>query len=141
MARPVSLTLSFSPRSLQALLQFHTTLYSANIMKLAVIGRESLDELQKWVVPLFSTVRNTQQPPHFMPPVPAFPPSTMATVLKVVPVKEMRRLSLGFPLPIDWQEQAKMRVRAPCPHPLPTCVICWTVSSLCRPLEPRHFSL
>jgi len=30
----------------KALLDFHTTYYSADIMKLAVVGRESLDELQ-----------------------------------------------------------------------------------------------
>eukprot|EP00624_Nannochloropsis_granulata_P004109 evm.model.NODE_30689_length_3272_cov_9.868277.1 len=30
----------------EALLDFHTTYYSADIMKLAVVGRESLDELQ-----------------------------------------------------------------------------------------------
>lgn len=31
---------------MQALLKFHTTYYSADIMKLAVIGREPLDKMQ-----------------------------------------------------------------------------------------------
>jgi secreted Zn-dependent insulinase-like peptidase len=30
----------------EALINFHTTYYSADIMKLAVVGRESLDQLQ-----------------------------------------------------------------------------------------------
>ena len=80
-------------------------------MKLAVIGREPLDTLQSWVVPLFSSVRNTHQPTHFMPPVPAFPPKVLGTRLSVVPVKEMRRLTLAFPLPIDWEQQKDMQVR------------------------------
>ena len=36
------------------LLNFHKTWYSASIMKLCVLGRESLDDLEKMVAPLFS---------------------------------------------------------------------------------------
>ena len=38
------------------LLKFHEKYYSANMMKLAVLGRESLDDLQKMVVEKFSKV-------------------------------------------------------------------------------------
>jgi len=40
------------------LLKFHSTLYSANIMKLAVVGKNSLDVLETWVRENFSDVRN-----------------------------------------------------------------------------------
>jgi len=42
----------------QALIQFLRTYYSANQMKLVVLGRESLDVLQRWVVDKFSAVEN-----------------------------------------------------------------------------------
>lgn len=39
------------------LLHFHERYYSANLMRLAVLGRAGLDELQRMVVEKFSTVR------------------------------------------------------------------------------------
>nr|CAD7434187.1 unnamed protein product [Timema monikensis] len=42
------------------LLAFHDAWYSSNMMALAVLGRESLDELEQLVVTLFSAVRNKQ---------------------------------------------------------------------------------
>ena len=38
--------------------EFHETHYSANRMKLVVLGRESLQELESWVQELFSDVPN-----------------------------------------------------------------------------------
>ena len=43
-------------------LKFHEKYYSANGMKLVVLGRESLDTLQQWVVDLFSEVKNKNIP-------------------------------------------------------------------------------
>jgi insulysin len=40
------------------LIKFHSHYYSANLMKLAVLGREPLDQLTQWVVEKFSAVRN-----------------------------------------------------------------------------------
>ena len=42
------------------LIKFHEQFYSANLMKLVIYGRESLDELQSWTEELFSGVRNSQ---------------------------------------------------------------------------------
>jgi insulysin len=42
----------------QAFMNFHETYYSANLMKLVVLGRESLDQLEDWVVSKFSNVKN-----------------------------------------------------------------------------------
>ena len=49
-----------------AFMNFHETHYSANLMKLVVMGRESLDQLQEWVVEKFSAVKNKNvDPPNF----------------------------------------------------------------------------
>jgi insulysin len=42
----------------QAFMRFHETYYSANLMKLVVLGRESLDQLEHWVVEKFAAVKN-----------------------------------------------------------------------------------
>ena len=52
-------TLQEKPKNLginvrQELLNFHKKWYSANIMSLAVVGNQSLDELEETVVELFS---------------------------------------------------------------------------------------
>jgi hypothetical protein len=43
-------------------MKFHERYYSANTMKLVVLGRESLDHLQEWVVKYFSDVKNKDLP-------------------------------------------------------------------------------
>lgn len=43
-------------------LKFHEKYYSANGMKLVVLGREDLDTLQNWVVEMFSDVKNKDLP-------------------------------------------------------------------------------
>lgn len=43
-------------------MKFHEKYYSANVMKLVVLGRESLDELQSWVLELFNGVKNKDLP-------------------------------------------------------------------------------
>lgn len=42
----------------EALMEFHAKWYSANIMSLAVFGKESLDELEAMVVGMFSEIEN-----------------------------------------------------------------------------------
>ncbi|KAI8612850.1 Metalloenzyme, LuxS/M16 peptidase-like protein [Chytriomyces sp. MP71] len=96
-------TLKDYPESLgidvrRLLLDFHNRLYSANIMKLVVIGKESLDQLQQWVVEKASAIKNKDIDP------PSWPghPMTKDDLLKqifVKPVKDLRSLKLTFPLP------------------------------------------
>lgn len=45
-----------------ALLNFHETYYSANLMKLCIVSPYSLDLMQEWAVELFSPIRNTDKP-------------------------------------------------------------------------------
>jgi insulysin len=49
-----------------AFLKFYETYYSANIMKLVVLGREPLAQLEEWVIDKFSAVMNMDvNPPEF----------------------------------------------------------------------------
>ncbi|KAK9470594.1 Metalloenzyme, LuxS/M16 peptidase-like protein [Dipodascopsis tothii] len=80
------------------LLKFHAKYYSANVMKLVVLGRESLDELQAMAVEMFSAVANSDAPL----PAYAAAPFTPAQLLQVVyakPVMDSRTLQLSFPFP------------------------------------------
>lgn len=43
-------------------MKFHEKYYSANGMKLVVLGRQDLDTLQQWVVEMFSAVKNKDTP-------------------------------------------------------------------------------
>ncbi|KAI8074834.1 Metalloenzyme, LuxS/M16 peptidase-like protein [Gongronella butleri] len=80
------------------LLRFHSNYYSANIMKLCVLGRESLDELTQWVVEKFSAVRNKD---ISLPSFSGHP--LMKDQLKkqifVKSVKHTRSLDITFPFP------------------------------------------
>ncbi|KAG1283773.1 hypothetical protein G6F66_010823 [Rhizopus arrhizus] len=82
----------------QELLKFHDTYYSANLMKLVVVGRESLQQLTEWVVEMFSSVKNKSIP------VPSFDghPLTkneLGKQLFIKSVKKSRTLEVTFPFP------------------------------------------
>jgi len=80
------------------LMDFYNGCYSANIMKVAVLGREDLDTLEKWVRELFSDVPN-----HDISPLQGVSPTDNAfdygwkQLYRIVPVKERRKLVLYFP--------------------------------------------
>ena len=82
------------------LLKFYREHYSANLMGLAVIGREPLPVLRRWVVEKFSAV-----PDHGarrFEPAPderLYLPRQLPVQVSVVPLKKLHKLELGFPLP------------------------------------------
>jgi secreted Zn-dependent insulinase-like peptidase len=80
------------------LLEIYQKYYSANLMKLVVLGRESLDELEAMVVPRFETVPNSdvEIAPHVDRLVPS---QRLPLVIEFKPLKELRELSLSFQLP------------------------------------------
>ncbi|KAL0853136.1 hypothetical protein ABMA27_012899 [Loxostege sticticalis] len=80
------------------LLKFHDKWYSANIMTLVVIGKESLDELESMVVPLFSAVEDMSVTAPTWPEHP-FPPELRRKRAYCLPVKDLRSLSIDFPIP------------------------------------------
>ena len=86
----------------ELLLDFHTKYYSANIMTLCVLGKETLEELEAVIVPLFKTVKNTDV---VLPSCDDFPygPDELGVVVEVPSIKEMKKLELKFTIP-DLQE-------------------------------------
>ncbi|KAG5462150.1 MAG: Metalloenzyme, LuxS/M16 peptidase-like protein [Olpidium bornovanus] len=80
------------------LLKFHGRHYSANIMRLVVLGRESVDELTKSVVEKFGSIVNKDVA------VPSWPGSPWGNeealrLIRVRPVKDMRLLEIAWPYP------------------------------------------
>ena len=89
------------------LLAIYKKYYSANIMKLVVLGSDSLDELQAMVEPRFQPVVNNHvvvEPPA----APLFASDQLPMQLGIVPLQNSRSLSLNFPLPKmfpHWQKK------------------------------------
>ncbi|XP_045505756.1 insulin-degrading enzyme [Colias croceus] len=81
-----------------ALLDFHKRWYSANIMALVVVGRESLDDLENLITPLFSAVRDTSVSAPRWAEHP-LPPERLRKRAYCLPVKDLRSLSIDFPVP------------------------------------------
>jgi len=80
------------------LLKFYQEHYSANIMTLAVVGRESPDELEKMVREKFSAIANRNLKPVTVD-APLFAQGLLPARMQIVPAKEVRQLKLTFPLP------------------------------------------
>ena len=93
-------TLSNSPQSpvRDDLITMYETYYSANLMKLVVLGTESLDQLQAMVSSRFSGIKDQQVQiqPHGSPLIAS---SKLPMEITVKPVKELRELSLMFEIP------------------------------------------
>lgn len=81
-----------------ALLTHYERYYSANLMTLAILGRESLDELEALARTHFSAVENrhSERPRH---DAPVFVPGTLPSLLAIEPVRDARSLSYTFPVP------------------------------------------
>lgn len=80
------------------LLKFHSSFYSANIMALVVLGRESLDDLTNLTIKLFSDAEDKCIViPEF--PVHPYGDKQLQVEFKVVPVKDIKHLNISFPIP------------------------------------------
>ena len=75
---------------------FHSKHYSANIMKLVVLGRESLDTLESWVEEIFSHVPNKDLPRKRWDHVPIYMGNELLTQTFARPVFQSRSLNLSF---------------------------------------------
>jgi len=78
-------------------IRFHDQHYSANRMKLVVLGRESLDELEGIVADLFSGVRNKDLPRNRWDEVQPFTEREALTQVFAKPVMDSRTLDIYFP--------------------------------------------
>jgi insulysin len=80
-----------------ALLAFYDKYYSANLMRLVVLGSESLDELESLVTPMFSQVENKSQQQVDIP-VPLFTDEALPAFVQVMPQATRRQLQVQFPM-------------------------------------------
>lgn len=91
----------------EAFMKFHGEHYSANRMKLAVLGKESLDELESWVVELFSEVKNKALP-RLRWDEAIYGADEVGTQIFTKPVMDQRNLDIYFPYPDeepDWESK------------------------------------
>ena len=81
----------------EELLKFYNKYYSSNLMALAVLGKESIDELSEMVVPLFGLVENRHVP---IPTWPGHPIQEEHThvQMSIVPIKDERGFSITWPV-------------------------------------------
>jgi insulysin len=80
------------------LLKFYKSHYSANLMKLVVIGRESLDTLEDYVSAKFSAVPNLDREPPVYDSVP-LTAKELGKLITAMPVMDTKHLILTFPVP------------------------------------------
>ncbi|KAL9093656.1 MAG: hypothetical protein Q9159_000185 [Coniocarpon cinnabarinum] len=78
-------------------MKFHNQQYSANRMKLVVLGRESLDTLQLWVEELFKDVVNKKLPPNRWDGLPWATPQQLQKLVFAKPVMDKKSLKITFP--------------------------------------------
>jgi insulysin len=83
---------------LERLKAFHGQYYSANIMSLVVFGTDSLDELAKQILELFSQVPNWNIPMPMWPDNP-YGPKECGVRIDMSPVADVKDLYICFPIP------------------------------------------
>ena len=82
----------------EALRKFFREQYSADQMVLVALGSESLDQMEAWVRPMFSPIRNLGLGPAPAPGQ-AFDPDLFPARLSYRTLSERHQLSFNFPVP------------------------------------------
>jgi insulysin len=85
-------------------MKFHDRHYSANRMKLVVLGKEPLDRLQSWVADLFADVQNKDLPENRWDDVQPYSDKEVLTQVFARPVMETRSLDIYF----TYQDEEEM---------------------------------
>ncbi|KAI9733464.1 MAG: Insulinase (Peptidase M16) [Claussenomyces sp. TS43310] len=83
----------------QEFIKHHEKYYSANRMKLVVLGRESLDTLEEWVADLFAGIKDKDLPQNRWDGVQPYGKDELLTQCFAKPVMDSRLLDLSFPFP------------------------------------------
>ena len=89
------------------LLRFYDKHYSANMMRLVVLGSESLDQLESLVVPMFSPIPNKSFQ-HSQIEVPVFAEGALPMEVQIKPQATLRQLQVLFPI-ADYRSQYKAK--------------------------------
>lgn len=92
------------------LIQFYDKYYSANVMRLVVMGSQSLDELEALTRPLFSQVPNHSYERADIE-APLFSPEQLPMMVRVQPLATQQQLDVSFPIP-DFREQYRVNPQA-----------------------------
>lgn len=79
------------------LLAFYDKHYSANVMRLVVLGAQSLDDMEALVVPMFSQVPNKSFELANID-APFFTAESLPMVVEVQPLATLRELDVSFPI-------------------------------------------
>ena len=90
----------------QELIEFYNTYYSANIMRLVVLGSQSLDELETLVRPLFSQVPNHSFERKDIA-APLFKPGQLPLFVQMQPLATQQQLDVSFPV-ADYRDQYRV---------------------------------
>lgn len=85
------------------LIAFYNKYYSANNMRLVVLGSQSLDELESLARPLFSQVPDHGYARQVIKE-PLFAPGTLPLFVKMQPQATQRQLDVAFPVP-DYRDR------------------------------------
>ncbi|KAJ8068540.1 hypothetical protein OCU04_004090 [Sclerotinia nivalis] len=78
-------------------MEFYDKHYSANRMKLVILGREPLDKLESWAADLFASVRNKNLPQNRWEDEQPYGSDQLLTQCFVKPVMDSRTLTISFP--------------------------------------------
>lgn len=78
-------------------MEFHEKHYSANRMKLVILGREPLDKLESWAADLFAGVRNKDLPQNRWEDEQPYGPEQLSTQCFAKPVMDSRTLDISIP--------------------------------------------
>jgi insulysin len=78
------------------LVDFHSKYYSSNVMKLVIVGKESLEVLQGYATEMFSGIpnKNIEAPRFGINPMKK---ESLSSIVRIKSVKDMKYLSLTFP--------------------------------------------
>lgn len=82
----------------EQLIEFYRNHYSANLMKLVILGKESLDDLEKMARTHFSTVPDRDIKPDRFTDIPVIE-RPLGRRINIRPIKSSRQLKLMFPIP------------------------------------------
>ena len=81
----------------KAFIDFHDKHYSANLMKLVVLGKDSLDEMESWVGELFAGAHNKNLTKMRWDGLQPYTTNELMTQIFAKPVMDQRLLDIYFP--------------------------------------------
>ncbi|GAB5353791.1 hypothetical protein AAMO2058_000064300 [Amorphochlora amoebiformis] len=87
------------------LTNFYKKHYSANQMRLCIVGKESLDELESWAKEIFREVPNTGvEKPKFPISSPVWPQDSRGIQVEILPIADEHSLMLTWPVDMKFKD-------------------------------------